>query len=270
MIKHLSRRFTFILSLIVLPPILSAAVTLEEFSAGAAAGLFAGQPYAVQQPAVLPPVPVEVVSSVADKAASAGHYLTVAELDFSAVPAAPAPGSARDKADFETLLAWQASRTSAQCSAAAAEMEHSYEVFFGKITPFVSPQPAEVTKFFKNVSEDSIAAHRFLKDVYKRDRPFLHDARIKPCIARVSGYAYPSGHAAMSRLFALILGDLVPSRRQEFLARADQAALNRIIGGVHHPTDIEAGRILANELYRDLSKESQFAAEMNGLRRFLR
>jgi len=270
MIKHLSRSFAFILSFIILPPVLSAAVTLEEFSAGAAAGFFASQPYAVLQPAALGPVPVEVYSSVADKVASAGHYLTVSELDLGAVPAAPAPGSAKDKADFETLLAWQASRSRAQCTAAAAEMEHSFEVFFGKITPFVSPQPAEVTKFFKNVGVDSVAAHRFVKDIYKRDRPFLRDARIKPCIARVSGYAYPSGHATMSRLFALILGDLAPARRKEFIARADEAALNRVIGGVHHPTDIEAGRILANELYRNLSREPEFVSEMDGLRSFLR
>ncbi|HNW44517.1 MAG TPA: phosphatase PAP2 family protein [Elusimicrobiales bacterium] len=269
MIKHLSRRFVFILSFIVLPPVLSAAVT-EEFSSGASAGIFYGQPFAFQPQVLFAPVPAAVDYSLETKAAGNGHYLDIAALDLRAVPPAPAAGSAQDKADFETLLAWQAARTPAQCNAARAEMEHSFEVFFGKITPFVSPQPAEVGAFFKNVGEDSIAAHRYLKDVYKRDRPFLRDARIKPCIARVGGYAYPSGHAAMSRLFALILGDLAPARRKEFIARADEAALNRIIGGVHHPTDIEAGRILANELYRNLLKRPDFVSAMKDLRRFLR
>ncbi|OGS11446.1 MAG: hypothetical protein A2234_04265 [Elusimicrobia bacterium RIFOXYA2_FULL_58_8] len=245
MLNKLSRSFILIFSITVLPPVFGAAVSFGEFYSGA-----------------------DIYADA--KAGAAGHYLAIPALDLGAVPAAPAPGSAKDLADFEALFAWQAGRTQDDCTRARAEMEHSYEVFFGKITPFISPQPAAVREFFGNVGEDSVAAHRYMKDIYKRPRPFLRDERLKPCIARVSGYAYPSGHATMSRLFALILGDLVPSRRREFLARADEAALNRVIGGVHHPTDIEAGRILANELYRNLSKAPEFAADMNGLRRYLR
>jgi len=218
------------------------------------------------RPALLPVPSV----SAADRAAAAGHYLSLDGLDLTAVPAAPADGSAADKEDFRVLYDWQARRTPAQCAAARGEMEHNYEVFFGKISPFGSPTPAGVKTFFNNVSKDSVAAHTYLKQAYQRQRPFVRDPGLKPCIARVQGLSYPSGHSAMARLFALILGDLVPARRAEFLARADEAALNRVIGGVHHPTDIAAGKALADALYKALLKKPAFRSDLAALKPLLR
>ena len=231
--------------------------------AGALAELYPGDRSA------LPPAPAPS-AAVADRAAASGHYLDLNELDLRAVPAAPADGSYEDREDFREIFDWQQRRTPAQCAAAKAEMSHNYEVFFGKISPFGSPAPVAVKEFFKNVEKDSVAAHKFLKDVYKRERPFVRDARVKPCLPRVQGLSYPSGHSAMSRLFALILSDLVPARRAEFLAKSDESALFRVLGGVHHPTDTAAGKVLADTLYKNLKLQPEFAAEMRALRPLLR
>lgn len=229
------------------------------------AGAFT-QLYAGDRAALLPaPAP-----AAADRAAAAGHYLELEELDLRAVPAAPADGSYEDQEDLRAVYDWQARRTSAQCAAAKAEMSHDYDTFFGKLSPFASPAPAEVKVFFKNVGADSVAAHKFLKDVYKRERPFVRDAGIKPCLPRVAGLSYPSGHSAMARLFALILSDLVPARRAEFMAKADESALFRVIGGVHHPTDTAAGKALADALYKHLKKKPDFISEMKALKPLLK
>ncbi|MEW5907261.1 MAG: phosphatase PAP2 family protein [Elusimicrobiota bacterium] len=214
-------------------------------------------------------VPAEF-SAAAEKAASSGYYLDPAALDLRAVPPAPAPGSRADLEDFELIFAWQQQRTAEQCSAAKAEMSHNFQVFFGAIDPFRDDQAPEVKAFFKNVEKDSTAAHRYVKEIYRRDRPFVRDARVTPCLPRVKGYAYPSGHTTMARLFARVLADLVPSRSAEFMARADQAALNRLIGGVHHPTDLEAGKALADALYAELRALPSFNSDMNALRAHLR
>jgi acid phosphatase (class A) len=229
--------------------------------AGAFTELYAGDR------AALLPVPAP---AAADRAAATGYYLELEELDLRAVPAAPPDGSYEDQEDLRAVYDWQARRTSAQCAAAKAEMSHNYDVFFGKISPFGAPAPAEVKAFFKNVERDSVAAHKFLKEVYKRERPFVRDAGIKPCLPRVAGLSYPSGHSAMARLFALILSDLVPVRRAEFLAKADESALFRVIGGVHHPTDTAAGKALADALYRQLKNKPDFAGEMKALKPLLR
>ena len=252
---NLFRRLLLSLSLAALLPLPGRAGALNELYTG--------------DPAALPPLPA--APQAADlRAASAGHYLSLDGLDLRAVQAAPADGSYEDREDFRVILDWQARRTSAQCAAAKAEMSHNYEVFFGRISPFGVPTPAEVKEFFKNVGEDSVAAHKYLKDVYRRERPFVRDARVKPCLPPVKGYAYPSGHSAMARLFALILSDLDPARRAEYMAKADESALFRVIGGVHHPSDTAAGKALADTLYKNLKLQPEFAAEMRALRPLLR
>ncbi|OGS60076.1 MAG: hypothetical protein A3J79_04675 [Elusimicrobia bacterium RIFOXYB2_FULL_62_6] len=249
---ELFRRFFLNISLLALLPVFGAAGAFEDLSAG----------YSLSTSL---PVPVSVSAPDENRSAASGHYLSLDGLDLREVPAAPEDGSAQDREDFRVLLDWQARRTGEQCAKAKAEMSHSYEVFFGEISPFDSPAPAAVTAFFKNVGEDSVAAHKYLKDVYQRQRPFVRDERVKPCIPRVQGLSYPSGHATMSRLFALILGGLEPARKKEFLARADEAALNRVIGGVHHPTDIAAGKALADTLYKSLLKLPAFKADLKAV-----
>ncbi|PKM97772.1 MAG: hypothetical protein CVU79_06405 [Elusimicrobia bacterium HGW-Elusimicrobia-3] len=252
---NLFRRLLLSISLAALLPLSGQAGALTELYTGA--------------PAALPPLPGAPQASDL-RAASAGHYLSLDGLDLRAVQAAPADGSYEDREDFREILGWQARRNAAQCAAARAEMSHNYEVFFGRLSPFGGPTPAAVKEFFKNVGEDSVAAHKYLKDVYKRDRPFLRDARVKPCLPPVKGYAYPSGHATMSRLFALILADLVPARRAEFLAKADESALLRVLGGVHHPSDTAAGKALADALYKELKQEPAFVSDLRALEPLLR
>lgn len=256
MLHKYFRRALLTLSLAALLPVLGYAGAIEDL-------------YLSPGRTALLPVPAPSSSLSADRAA-AGHYLSLDGLDLRAVPAAPADGSYEDREDFRVLLDWQARRTAAQCNAAKAEMSHSYDVFFGAISPFGSPAPAPVKEFFKNVANDSVAAHKYLKDVYQRERPFVRDARIKPCLPKVQGLSYPSGHSTMARLFALILSDLVPARRAEFLAKADESALFRVIGGVHHPTDTAAGKALAEALYKELRQRPDFKSDMAALRPLLR
>lgn len=230
--------------------------------AGAAGALISSVPAAPEAPAPY--------AAVAERGSASGHYLDLADLDLRAVAASPEDGSYEDREDFRVILDLQGRRTSAQCAAARAEMSHDFETFFGNISPFGQPTPPEVKEFFKNTAADSVAAHKFLKDVYKRDRPFVRDARVKPCLPRVRGYAYPSGHSTMARLFALILSDLAPARRAEFMAKADESALLRVIGGVHHPTDTAAGKVLADTLYKYLKLRPEFSSEMKALKPLLR
>ncbi len=105
--------------------------------------------------------------------------------------------------------------------------------------------------------------------MFKRPRPFLRDKAIEPCLGRIGGLAYPSGHAAISRLFALMLADLVPADKKIFFARADAVALDRVIGGVHHPADIKAGKKLAEKLYRAYKKSPVFRSDIETLRGLL-
>lgn len=193
------------------------------------------------------------------------HYVAAGRA-LPAVPEPPAPGSPEDKKDFEALLDWQARRTEADCALARAQAEADYDKFFGGISPFPNPLPPEASKIFFKVYFDGGMAVSAAKKRFARQRPFKRDKAVKPCLGKVGGLAYPSGHAAVSRLFALLLADVAPAKKEAFLARSERAALNRVIGGVHHPSDIEAGKLLGNAVYGELLKERAFRADLERLR----
>lgn len=197
------------------------------------------------------------------------YYISADQQRMPDFPAPPVPGSAADRADLKAVFDWQHRRTPAQCDRARSDAHADFENFFGDISPFGEPLPAEAAAIFKRVKTETDGVAADIKDVFKRKRPFLRDPALNPCLGRIGGLAYPSGHATISRLLALMLADLAPARRAEFLRRADEAALDRVIGGVHHPADIEAGKKLADRLYAAYRTSRVFNSEMKVLRGLL-
>jgi acid phosphatase (class A) len=60
----------------------------------------------------------------------------------------------------------------------------------------------------------------------------------------------------MSRILARVLSRIYPDRAAAFMQRADEIAKNRVLGGVHHPSDIEAGKklgdLVANKMLKSM------------------
>lgn len=197
------------------------------------------------------------------------YYISADQQKFPDFPAPPEAGSKKDKADLAAVLGWQEKRAPRDCDRAKAGAHAGYAEFFGDLSPFPEPLPKEAEVIFNRVRTETDGAAADIKDIFKRPRPFLRDPALRPCLGRIGGLAYPSGHATISRLFALMLADLVPKMKKVYLARADEAALDRVIGGVHHPADIEAGKRLADKLYRRYRKSPVFRADMETLRSLL-
>ncbi len=182
------------------------------------------------------------------------------------IGAYPSQGSQAEKDDFETLLRWQEVRTPEQCAKAETEASISFESFFGGDNGPLSPQEIKRLKhfFYWHFARAGIPTAK-LKDHFQRPRPYDYDLRVKPCVHLADGYAYPSGHTSTSRAIALVLAKKFPERAELLLKRADEIALNRIIGGVHHPSDIVAGKKLADVLYQKLIADRKFLFELQAL-----
>lgn len=226
--------------------------------------------YAAPAPAArLKAAPSASAPAAVVERASSG-YLSQAELQINDFPAPPAPGSAMDQDDLATVLQWQKDRTDLQCSEAMKQSDESFISMFRSVNPFPTPLPAEVSAFFKRVDNQAGDANRYIKKIYKRDRPFVRSSAVNPCLGRVQGFSYPSGHATVSRIYGLILSDLLPRQGAIFMRSADQAALYRVIGGVHNPSDIEAGKRLGDILYQKLKANKAFMADMEAVSRQLR
>jgi acid phosphatase (class A) len=201
------------------------------------------------------------------------NYLGPSAAAPGQIAPAPAPGSEADKLDLAGLLAWQDKRTSQECDSAKAHTNAAFEEVFAGLSPFSSPLPSKAQKVLKKVKRDTDRAVDAIKAHYARPRPFARDAGLKPCIdpskGNIGPLAYPSGHATIARVYALLLADLRPANRQQYLARADEAALNRVLSGVHHPSDVEAGKRLADSLYAQFGRSRAFKRDLAALGRLL-
>ncbi len=184
----------------------------------------------------------------------------------SVISAAPAPGSAVDQLDNGVLRLQQSNRSVEDCARAAAEVVHSLDNFFGpargpltaaevsRLDPLFSQLVGEI-KFFSNQG----------KGIWHRPRPYDEDRTLVPCVEKESTFAYPSGHATVSKAFAQILSKAFPERAQAFQVAADHVAIDRVISGLHHPSDVLAGQTLGVVIGSALLQNSKFSAALDAV-----
>jgi acid phosphatase (class A) len=173
----------------------------------------------------------------------------------------PARGSFAEALDLNTLLYYQETRTPEQCRLAGLESSASLSNFFGKHHGLLTKKELRWLKI-KLLSPLVRTAVRIglTKRSFKRPRPYLTWPEIKPCIAKESSTAYPSGHATLARVYARLLSKIYPERAERFMARANEAAELRVIGGVHHPSDIEAGKKFGDSVALKILGKKDFKA----------
>ena len=64
--------------------------------------------------------------------------------------------------------------------------------------------------------------------------------------------SYPSGHSTAGYALALALAKKFPYKKELILQQGLKIGENRLIGGVHHPSDVAAGRVLATQVVRGM------------------
>lgn len=179
--------------------------------------------------------------------------LTPSQIEKIIGPMLPANGSLEEKIDFETLFYYQKNRTAQDCQTAYADMDTSLRGMFGGKHKILTDQEVKKMNRFLLKAKISMGVNIALsKKIFKRPRPYISNASIKPCIDLESSYSFPSGHSLLMRVFANILAKVYPERSRILMERADQYALSRVIGGVHHPSDIEASKVMGDYLARKM------------------
>lgn len=198
------------------------------------------------------------------------HYVAAEQFKTIEFAPPPAPDSDAQKADLAITLDWQNKRTEADCAKAKLTAAADYDSFWGEKSPFSKPMPAEVKKFFERLTLDLDSAVNEMKGRYQRLRPFkAYPGVAKPCLKKSHGYSYPSGHSTFSRVFADVLADIVPERKTEFLAKADEIAQDRVIGGVHFASDIAAGKVFGDEFHAELLKSPEYLKDIETMKTLL-
>ncbi|MBI4802706.1 MAG: phosphatase PAP2 family protein [Elusimicrobia bacterium] len=205
-------------------------------------------------------------------AAAQAYYVPADEFKTMRFDPPPVPGSDAQKADLAVVMDWQKKRTGADCAGAEHVSFVSYDlfwgdkVFWGDKEPFRASGADEVKEFFKRLDADAGEAVEVMKDRFRRPRPFAAYTEVRPCVKKSRSHSYPSGHAAYAWLFAAVLGDMIPERRDEFMKKAGDVALDRVIGGVHYPADIEAGKVFADEFHARLLKNPAYLRDIEKIK----
>jgi acid phosphatase (class A) len=187
------------------------------------------------------------------------QYLAANQPDLAVVLAPPPlPGSAEQDADLASVAAVHRACTTNQ--AALAFSEKKFSVF--NFTPAVGAffQPGKLPKaeaLFERVQAEAEAVSGRAKDYWKRPRPFS----VEPSLASgklEKSFGYPSGHSTEATVLALVLADLFPAKREDILAISRDIGWHRVWIARHYPTDIYAGRVFAQAIFREMKANPDF------------
>lgn len=214
------------------------------------------------------PAPV----AVAPKAPPTPTYLAPADFDLLAhLPPPPANDSPLTRSEIELVLTLQHEATPAALARARSEEDMTWTIYADVLGPGYNAAALPRTfAFLKAATADASTIYNAAKDHYKRPRPPAIDRRVNPVDAVPTSFSYPSGHGTRSMLWATLLSECLPERREALRARAAAIAYSRVVLGVHFPSDIVAGMATGEMLGAAIIASPKARADLEAARAELR
>lgn len=197
----------------------------------------------------------------------------------ASVPAPPVPDSAVDKADVAQARQMNAHAKAERWERALLDDASVYDRFSQQlgVVPDRRRMPAFV-RLLNRVADDALTAAGEAKKRFPRPRPFqrFQMTRVcgqavpqKPEASPTGGTSYPSGHAAVSWAVALVMVEASPQSAQAIIARAVDYGASRVVCGLHFPSDIDAGQLVATSVVDKLLALPEFRRDFSCAKREL-
>lgn len=233
-------------------------------------------------------------------ALSAEPYLAPGQVDAIALLPPPPADPALQAHDLAEVLKYQEARTPALVKRSIDDKVDLYG-FASVLGPkFTAANIPNASAFIRKVQRETGAEVNLVKDCWERSRPFVvskdvhppgtfaQDMMIKPDAPEKNtaphgagspckpvekpavSYSYPSGNANFGATVAIILAQMVPEKRAEIFARGWEYGENRLIAGVHFPSDVESGRINATAMVAVMMTNPAFKADFAAAKTELR
>jgi acid phosphatase (class A) len=242
-------------------------------------------------------------AGISGRASDDRLYVTPVVFDATRLLAPPPVDAVVLARDIEAVRSAERRRTPEQALQAEASSTVDVFLFASVLGPrFVTERLPLTTVFFSRVYRSALPALQAAKDCWNRERPFVVDPGLmplersfastklrsapapvltappppadSPCTApvgaRVYSPSYPSGHATVGAMMAILLAGMVPEQREPLFAQGWGYGDSRVVSGVHFPSDVEAGRILGTVLVQLMQEDARFRADLRGARRELR
>ena len=192
-------------------------------------------------------------------------------IDIDNFPAPPAAGSQQDIDDLNEVKRWQKVRTAEQCEQAKAEAYLEFKfTFIQPYGPIPQKDESVLENFYGKIFNKTDFYVLKLKQKWNRQRPFVRDPSIIRCVPAHPSSSYPSGHSTIGYVEAKIFGEIYPELKAALLIRGLEIGQNRVISGVHHPSDIEAGRQLGELVYKELMETPEIKSDIESIKNNLK
>lgn len=219
-----------------------------------------------------PSVVLLVLAIASPAAAAEATYVTPDRFDLTKLLApAPAPESEQQKRDLADVLAVQKARTPAQAERAWADATAGTFGFADVLgSNFNEQRLPLVGALFAKIRGDAAVAFSAGKNAWNRPRPFEVSSDVDPVGDLPGGSSYPSGNSTNGYLTGIVLADMVPEKATALFARGREFGDDRVILGVHFPSDVEAGRLAATALAAALMRDPAFMKDFDEAKAELR
>jgi acid phosphatase (class A) len=195
------------------------------------------------------------------------HYLREGKPNVITLLAPPPlPDSPEQAADMAEVRAVCHAAPSNDVTVAFTEKKFSIFNFTPAIGSFFqSNSLPKTTAFFERVQTDAETVTDHAKDFYKRPRPYVLDPSLASGKLEKS-FSYPSGHSTESMVLGLVLAEVFPDKHDAIIAEARNIGWHRVEIARHYPTDIYAGRVLAQAIVREMNKDHKFQRDLAAAR----
>jgi acid phosphatase (class A) len=186
------------------------------------------------------------------------RFLPAGSVDVaSVVPPPPAVGSAEFNEEMAVVLWLQRTRTPEQVEFVRKTLDvERFAPLLGEA--LVEVDGIELKRTIDAAIDEVRAEYDAIKADYDLPRPFVVNKDVHPVGDARPVASYPSGHATRAIVYARLLGEVFPERRNALLDLAHQIGYGRVIAGVHYPVDVLVGQRLGQAFADIIVKQPAF------------
>jgi len=214
-----------------------------------------------------------LVTTSAAFALSEKPYITKDDIDIAALLPSPlAETSPAGQLDLQIVKGLQPNMTAERAKAIRTDLQQDVYTIAGPVLgPTFTKDKFPLTgAFIDKVVKDASFGVGPVKQKYMKPRPFKYSAELATAfddIAKSTGGAtYPSGHSTTAFEVALILGNILPAKRDALYERAYTYSIHRVTSGAAYPSDAEGGHLTATLAVHAMMQKPEFRADYDAVK----
>lgn len=201
-------------------------------------------------------------------------YVTPKQVDLTRLlPPPPAAGSPAERADRAAAVAVQKGASPERVALAVHDTDETVYAIFGSVMGerFEATKLPLTDRLFARLGAGEDDTVDPAKPFFGRVRPWLAmPDEIKPLVKSSKSGSWPSGHTTRATLEGIVLAAMMPEKKTEIWARVGEYAESRVVGGMHYPKDVEAGRLAGTAMATAAFLDPAFVADFEAAEAELR